>query len=114
MAQGSSFKLKSATRKSAALPVAERQSGEDLSNWLQEAAKRPWVSGPNSINPASNAEDDSKAAPEPRVRRHQPRGRDVAGLFVLTVAYLQYYYLDVMVQISSLSEVVVFLPVAIG
>jgi hypothetical protein len=32
------------------------------------------------------------------------------ALAALTIGYLQYYYLDVMVQIGSLNTVVIFVP----
>ena len=45
-------------------------------------------------------------------RRRNPILRQSAMLLALTVAYLQYYFLDVVLQIESMSSVVVFLPIA--
>ena len=112
MDQKATFRLRSATRKSAAMPDTNAHSGEDLAVWLQEVAKRPWVSGPPTINAAVLAEDSPGAARESWLRRYHLKGRDLAGLSVLTMAYLQYYYLDVMVQIGSLPKVVVFVSSA--
>ena len=111
MDQKASFRLRSATRKSAAMPDIDPHPGEDLADWLQEVAKRPWVSGPLSINPV-RPEAGSTAGQAPRPRRHLQKGRDLVALAVLTIAYLQYYYLDVRVQIGSLPNVVVFVPLA--
>lgn len=86
--------------------------GEDLADWLQESAKRPWVGGPPSINPAVVPGAGPQAGLKPGLRRHLQKGRDLVALAVLTMAYMQYYYLDVMVQIGSLSKVVVFVPLA--
>ena len=112
MVQSAKFKLRSTACKSSATPDAERHSGEELSDWLQEVAKRPWVSGPPTINAAVLAEASPEAARESWLRRYHLKGRDLAGLSVLTMAYLQYYYLDVMVQIGSLPKVVVFVSSA--
>ena len=114
MVQSAKFKLRSTVGKSSAISGAERHSGEELSDWLQEVAKRPWVSGPTTINPAVVSEASPEAARESWLRRYHLRGRDFAGLSALTMAYLQYYYLDVMVQIGSLPKVVVFVPMIVG
>lgn len=110
MDQKAAFQLRSAARKSAAMPDVDPHRGEDLADWLQEVAKRPRVSGPPSINPAVLPEAGPKAGREPRLRHHLQKGRDMVALAVLTIGYLQYYYLDVMVQIGSLPKVVVFVP----
>jgi hypothetical protein len=104
------FQLRSGVRESAPMPDTNAHAGENLSDWLQEVAARPWVSGPPSINPASLPGTGLKAGPEPRRRRHFQNGRDVVALAALSIGYLQYYYLDVMVQIGSLHQVVIFVP----
>ena len=114
MVQSAKFKLRYAASKRSAIPDAERRPGEELSDWLQEVAKRPWVSGPTTITPAVVAEVSPEAASKSWLRRYHLSGRGLAGLSVLTMAYLQYYYLDVMVQISSLPKVVVFVPMVVG
>ena len=112
MDQKATFRLRSATRKSAAMPDTNAHSGEDLAVWLQEVAKRPWVGGPLSVNPAVLPGAGPKAGQEPRLRGHTQKGRDLVALAVLTIGFLQYYYLDVMVQIGSLPKVVVFVSLA--
>jgi hypothetical protein len=112
MSKKTTFQLRSAARKSGAMPDIDPYPGGDLTDWLQEVAKRPWVSGPPSINPAVLPEAGPKAIQEPRLRRHLRKGRDLVALSVLTITYLQYYYLDVMVQIGSLPKLVVFVPLA--
>lgn len=110
MAQESMLRLRAAARKSAAAQDIDARPGDDLADWLQEAAKRPWVSGPASINPGVLTEARPKAAPEPGPRRLIQKGWDLVALAALTIAYLQYYYLDVNVQIASLPQVIVFVP----
>ena len=114
MVESAKFKLRSTASKISAIPDTERRPGEELSDWLQEVAKRPWVSGPAMIAPAVVAEVSPETACESWWRRHHLRGRDIAGLSVLTMAYLQYYYLDVMVQIGTLPKVVIFVPIVVG
>ena len=114
MVQSTKFELRPTASKSSAIPDADRRPSEELSDWLQEVAKRPWVSGPPTVPPAVLAQASPQAASESWLLRYNLRGRDLAGLSVLTMAYLQYYYLDVMVQISSLPKVVVFVPMVVG
>lgn len=45
-------------------------------------------------------------------RRKNPILRHTAMLLALTLAYLQYYFVGVYLQIESMNSVVVFLPVA--
>lgn len=114
MVQGGNFVLRSAPGKGPAPSGAETPAGEDLSDWLQEAAKRSSVSGPPTINRAAPAMAGPEAVRESRLRRDHLRGREFAGFSALTIAFLQYYYLDVMVQIGNLPKVVVFVPMVVG
>jgi len=110
MDQKAAFQLRSGARKSAPIPDANAHSSENLADWLQEVAARPWVGGPVSINPAILPGAGPQTGLEPRRRRHFQIGRNVVALAGLTIGYLQYYYLDVMVQIGSLHQVVIFVP----
>jgi hypothetical protein len=87
------------------------QIGEDLSDWLKEAASRPWVESSPSVIPAVIPESGSNAAAGLRLHRLHGNRRDLIALVALTIAYLQYYYLDVMVQVASLPKVIVFVAV---
>jgi len=104
------FQLRSGARERAAMPDTNAHSGENLADWLQEVARRPWSDGPVSINPAILPGSGSPAGQAPRQRRHLPHGRDIVALAALTIGFLQYYYLDVIVQIGSLHKVVIFVP----
>lgn len=114
MVQGGKFELRSAPGKGPATSGAETPLGEDLSDWLQEAAKRSWVSEPPMINRTVQAVASPEAVRESWLRRDHLRGREFAGFSALTIAFLQYYYLDVMVQIGNLPKVVVFVPMVVG
>jgi hypothetical protein len=110
MGQKTAMQLRSAARKGATAPDAYAHTGEDLAQWLQEVARRPWGSGPLSFDSSIPPEVGPQARGERRRRRHFSNGRNVVALAVLTIGYLQYYYLDVMVQIGSLQKLVVFVP----
>ena len=116
MEQKAAFQLRSGARERATTPDTSAHSSENLSDWLQEVAARPWGDGPLSINPALVPEHVPETGPKaslaPRRRRQLQHGRDLVALAVLTIGYLQYYYLDVMVQIGNLHQVVVFVPLA--
>ncbi len=57
--------------------------------------------------------DTALANREEGIRRAQ-NGRDLLGLALLTVGWLQYYFLDAMVQIHSLPKIIVFVPVGVA
>ena len=114
MNQKATFVLRSGSRKSAPVPDANAHPVENLADWLQEAARRPWVAEPVSINPAGPAEAGPIADPMPVKHRYLQNARELTSLAVLTIGYLQYYCLDVMVQIGNLQKVVFFVPLAIA
>ncbi len=62
--------------------------------------------------PRGSRRHSPKAGQVPLRRRHPQNARELVSLVVLTIGYLQYYYLDVMVQIGSLQKVVFFVPLA--
>ena len=110
MNQKAAVQLRSGSRKSAPMPDASTPAGENLAAWLQESAKRPWAAGAASVSPEL-AEARAEAGPAPG-RRYLQNVRELVAMAALTIGYLQYYYLDVMVQIGNLQRVVVFVPVA--
>ena len=110
MDRKAAFQLRSGVPDSAVVPDTGAHSSENLADWLQEVAARPWVGGPVSIPPAIVPEAGPQTDPEPRLRRSFQNGRDLIGMAALTIGYLQYYYLDVMVQIGNLHTVVIFVP----
>ena len=87
---------------------------EDLALWLQEAAKRPWSDGPPSVSPPVLSVAVLKTRQAPHGHSNAANRRDLVALAALSVGFLQYYYLDVMVQIGNLTSVVVFVPLAVA
>ena len=110
MNQKSTFQLRSGSRKIAPMPESNARSGENLSDWLQEAARRPLAVVQESIFQAS-AEGGPHTRQATLRRRHPQSARDIVALAALTIGFLQYYYLDVMVQIGNLQRIVVFVPI---
>lgn len=80
--------------------------GNDLADWLQEAARRDAQRRHDA--PAA-APAQPPAVPRP-ARRASPASRRIAAIGGLSLAYLQYYFVGVMTEIYSLSSLVVFLP----
>jgi hypothetical protein len=110
MNQKAAIQLRSGSRKSAPMPDASSPAGENLAEWLQESAKRPWTAGAASVSPEVDVAGSE--AGQALQRPYLQNVRELVALTALTIGYLQYYYLDVMVQIGNLHRVVVFVPVA--
>jgi len=74
----------------------------DAARWLQEVGRRSG-SAPTPYR-------EVEAAPENGGEKRSVRlvGTKILLSGVLTLAYLQYYFLDVMVQINSLPAIIVF------
>ena len=76
---------------------------EASARWLREVSQRGAPGRPASVQgPAPSA----PRAPE-RVARSHARGLVLSC--ALSLAFLQYYFLDVMVQIGSLPTIIVFI-----
>ena len=73
---------------------------EGSAQWLREVGKRPV--------PPRPAKPRSMEIPRPPYARPASRARGLMLSCALSLAFLQYYFLDVMVQIESLPEIVIF------
>jgi hypothetical protein len=89
-------------------------NGENVANWLQEVAGRPWVSGPPSVEPEILAEPPTGSREQAKAWHEIQNGRELVGLAALAVGWLQYYFLDAMVQIASLPAVIVFVHLGVA
>jgi hypothetical protein len=79
---------------------------ESTARWLEEAARRRPAVAP----------DQSQLAAPTRAKPRRERtvlgiAREVYMLAVLAAAYLNYYFMQVMLEIDSLPRLVVFYPV---
>jgi hypothetical protein len=77
------------------------------------------ITRPASVQPRRQAtprKDEGSVVKPSRLKRFgdalaaSPQVREAIGLLALTLAYLQYYYLDVQLQIMSLPSVIVLPP----
>lgn len=114
MAQQTALRSNGMARMNSPMPDAGRDSGEEVAKWLQEVARRPWVSGPPTVNPEPAPVAVANTRQESTIHRHVQRGPELAYLGLLAIGYLQYYYMDVMVQIGNLPKLVVFVPLAVA
>ena len=74
----------------------------ELAQWLKEVARRRYpMYGP------SWRFDPPRATKEPPQKKRR-RVRELVSFGALAAAYLQYYMLDVMLQIASMNSVTVF------
>jgi hypothetical protein len=94
------------------LPVKEMRTdrnpaeGNDLTQWLVEAGRRART-------------DDHVAVPGPqrvsvREKSSKPAWTRSAMTGLAALAFLQYYYFHVMVEIGKLPTVIVFVPPPLG
>jgi hypothetical protein len=108
MKQKTSFQPRSPTREGVVKPDVIPPLGDDIADWLQEVAKRPWVGGLQTVNPAVLPQSGPNSARVARMERQLQHGRELVALAVLALGYMQYYYLDTLVQIGGLPKVIVF------
>ena len=91
--------------------MAEEQDDpyESTTRWLQEAARRTRADSAAAVVPQASAE------PLPAKRFGQSVifgvAREIYMLGMLAAAYLNYYFMQVMLEIDSLPTMVVFYPV---
>jgi hypothetical protein len=105
---------KTATPRNKTNEFRPNDSGEHMAQWLQEAARR-------TQRPCSaDLEPDTPAAvvQSPTQQMLTPRSSIRLGLecakwplfaAVVAIAYLQYFYADVMLQIASLPAIIFFI-----
>ena len=75
----------------------------ELARWLEEAGRRKAVSRPASI------QAESASRPEKKARRLVTQPLRIALLALMVLSYLQYFYLDVYLQIAAMPSITVFI-----
>jgi hypothetical protein len=96
---------KTATPRNETNEYRPNDSGKYLAQWLQEAARRTRRPSSSDLQPGTPATPIAQ-----RSIRSVLEGAKrplIAGL--LAIAYLQYFYVDVMVQIASLPAMIFFI-----
>jgi hypothetical protein len=81
-------------------------SGEHMAQWLQEAARRTQPPSSPDPQPAASA---LPIAQESAVRSVPGRAKWPLMAVLVAIAFLQYFYVDVMVQIASLPAMIFFI-----
>jgi hypothetical protein len=82
-------------------------SGRFLAQWLQEAGRRARRSS-NTVEPGATAAPVKSQAPQGATRSVLERMKWPLIAAFVAMAYLQYFYADVMVQIGSLPAIIFF------
>jgi len=81
-------------------------SGKFLAQWLKESARRTRQPASSDRQPAPSA---LPIAQESAVQSVLGRAKWPLIAILVTVAFLQYFYVDVMVQIASLPAIIFFI-----
>lgn len=80
-------------------------TSRNLAQWLLEGGRR-------RRKPAQAALQEPRLVePEPRPRRAGTRGRWLVYAALTTLAYLQYFWADVLLQVNAIRSLIVFLLV---
>jgi hypothetical protein len=82
-------------------------SGEHLAQWLKEAGRRARRSS-NVVEPETVAAPVNIPTPQTPVRSMLERAKWPLITAFVAIAYLQYFYADVMLQIGSLPAIIFF------
>ena len=81
-------------------------SGKYLAQWLKEAARRTRCSSSAELQPGAPA---TPIAQKSTLRSVLDRAKWPLITVLVTIAFLQYFYVDVMVQIASLPAMIFFI-----
>jgi hypothetical protein len=84
-------------------------SGEHMAQWLQEAARRKQRPSSPEVEPGTPGAVVQSPAPQGGIQSIFERTKWPLLAALLAIAYLQYFYADVMLQIASLPAIVFFL-----
>src|SRR5712692_9946131 len=77
-------------------------SGEHMTQWLQEAARRTRRRTSADVEPGTPAAVVQTSSPQSSIRSVLERAKWPLFAALVAIAYLQYFYADVMLQIASL------------
>jgi hypothetical protein len=97
---------KTAVPKSEADEYRPNDSGKFLAQWLKESARRTRRPSSPDLQPAAPA---TPMAQQSAVRSVLECAKWPLIAALIAIAYLQYFYVDVMVQIASLPAIIFFI-----
>jgi len=81
-------------------------SGKFLAQWLKESARRTRRPSSSDLQPGTPA---TPIAQQSTLRSVLDRAKWPLIAVLIAIAYLQYFYVDVMVQIASLPAIIFFI-----
>jgi len=84
-------------------------SGKFLAQWLKESARRTRRPSSSDLQPATPATPATPIAQQSTLRSVLDRAKWPLIAVLIAIAYLQYFYVDVMVQIASLPAMIFFI-----
>ena len=84
-------------------------SGKFLAQWLKESARRTRRPSSSDLQPATPATPAAPIAQQSAIQSVLGRAKWPLIAVLVAIAYLQYFYVDVMVQIASLPAIIFFI-----
>jgi len=100
---------KTATPRNKASEFRPCDSGEHMAQWLQEAARRTRPSSSADLELGTPAAAVQSPTPQSSIRSALERAKWPLFAAVVAIAYLPYFYADVMLQIASLPAMIFFI-----
>jgi len=84
-------------------------SGKFLAQWLKESARRTRRPSSSDLQPATPATPATPIAQNSALRSVLGSAKWPLIAVLIAIAYLQYFYVDVMVQIAALPAIIFFI-----
>jgi hypothetical protein len=116
---GSNVPKKTATPRNKTSEFRPYDSGEHMAQWLQEAARRtrrpssadlePGTPAAVVQSPSPQSQTPQSPTPQSSIRSALERAKWPFFAALVAIAYLQYFYADVMLQIASLPAMIFFI-----
>src|SRR6267378_7879855 len=100
---------KTATPRNKTSEFRPYDSGEHMAQWLQEAARRTRRPSSADLEPGTFAAAAQTPSPQSAIPSVLERAKWPLFALLVAIAYLQYFYADVMLQIASLPAMIFFI-----
>jgi hypothetical protein len=100
---------KTATPRNITSEFRPYDSGEHMAQWLQEAARRTRHPSSADVEPGTPAAAAQTSSPQSAIPSVLERAKWPLFAALVAIAYLQYFYADVMLQIASLPAMIFFI-----
>jgi hypothetical protein len=103
---------KTATPRNKTSEFRPYDSGEHMAQWLQESARRTRRPSSADLEPGTPAAVVQSPTPQRPIRSVLERAKWPLFAALVAIAYLQYFYADVMLQIASLPAMIFFVLIS--